>query len=90
MRLDYRSAPVAVREDLKEDAALERARQELLAALSPEASVDACAVVGAFNVVDRVADATGIPLEDNLVGMSVHRRADLELGRFASAASTPG
>ncbi len=72
-----------------DDAALERARQDLLAALSPEAFVDACAVVGAFNIVDRVADATGIPLDDNLVGMSADLRSDLDLGRFASAANTP-
>lgn len=72
-----------------DDARLARARGELLAALGPEAFVDACAVIGAFNVVDRVADATGIPLDDRLVQGSVDVRASLDLARFASSANTP-
>ena len=46
-----------------DDGALARARRALRAVLSGEAFVDTCAVVGAFNVVDRIADATGIPLD---------------------------
>lgn len=72
-----------------DDGALGRARRELLAALPPEAFVDTCAVIGAFNAVDRVADATGIPLDDALVGGSADVRAALGLSRFASAANTP-
>lgn len=67
-----------------------RARAELRAALSPGAFVDACAVIGAFNVVDRIADATGIPLDDMMVGVSAGIRAELDLGRFGSSANTPG
>lgn len=67
-----------------------RAREALLEALGPEAFVDACAVVGAFNVVDRIADATGIPLDDSLKGMTAEVRAELDLARFASSANTPG
>ena len=47
----------------EDEAALSRARTELLRALGPEGLVDAAAVVGLFNAIDRVADATGIPLE---------------------------
>ena len=68
----------------------QRTRAALRAALSPEAFVDACAVIGAFNVVDRVADATGIPLDASLAAMSGYVRRDLELARFASSANTPG
>jgi len=57
--------------------------------LSAEAFVDACAVVAAFNVVDRVADATGIPLDPMLQAMSADVRRELELARFGSAANTP-
>ena len=65
-------------------------RQALLAMLSPEAFVDVCAVIAAFNVVDRVADATGIPLDAMLRDMSGDVRAELALARFRSAANTPG
>jgi hypothetical protein len=52
--------------------------------------VDACAVVGAFNVVDRVADATGIPLDEMLRAMSADVPELLGLTRFRSAANTRG
>jgi hypothetical protein len=68
----------------------ERARGALRAALSPAAFVDACAVVGVFNVVDRIADATGIPLDGGMAALSRDVRRELDLGRFASAANSPG
>lgn len=74
----------------RDEEALVRARAALRAALGPEAFVDACAVIGAFNVVDRIADATGIPLDDGLVGISSDVRQELDLARFASSANTPG
>ena len=72
-----------------DDAALAAARQALRAALTPEAFVDACAVIGAFNVVDRIADSTGIPLDDAMAAMTADLRADLDLGRFRSSGNTP-
>src|SRR5438552_14693346 len=47
----------------EDDALLDRERRALCAVLSPEAFIDACALVAAFNVVDRIANATGIPLD---------------------------
>src|SRR5262249_15954848 len=44
--------------------ALDAARRSLLRTLGPAALVDAAAVAGLFNAIDRVADATGTPLED--------------------------
>lgn len=52
--------------------------------------VDTCAIIGAFNVVDRIADASGIPLDDMMMTMSGEVRAELGLGAFGSAANTPG
>jgi hypothetical protein len=70
-------------------AALRRERTALRAVLSPECFVDTCAVIAAFNVVDRIADAIGIPLDDMMAAMSGDVRQQLDLTRFASAANTP-
>jgi alkylhydroperoxidase family enzyme len=70
----------------REPASVERAR--LQAVLSPESFVDVAAVIGAFNVVDRIADATGIPLDPVMHAMSKEVRDQLGLERFASAANT--
>jgi hypothetical protein len=72
-----------------DDAMLVQERARLRSLLSPEAFVDACAVICAFNVVDRIADATGIPLDTPLLEMSTNVRRELNLTRFASAANTP-
>ena len=65
-------------------------RQRLRTVLSPEEFMDVCGVIAAFNVVDRVADATGIPLDPMLYAMSADVRQGLELARFRSAANTQG
>jgi len=70
--------------------AIRRERAALCAVLTAEAVADVCAVIGFFNVVDRVADATGIPLDEPLLLMSSEVRAELGLARYASAANTPG
>jgi hypothetical protein len=72
-----------------DDRRLQRERVALRAVLSDEAFVDTCATIGAFNVVDRIADATGIPLDDMMLTMSESVREELDLGRFGSAANTP-
>lgn len=71
-----------------DDGALERERHALRAVLGPAAFVDVCAVVGMFNVVDRIADATGIPLDAPLVAMSAEVRDELDLARFPSSANS--
>lgn len=73
-----------------DDARLAATRRTLRAVLSPEAFVDACAIVGAFNVVDRIADATGIPLDPMLAAMTGDVRQELGLAGFRSSANTPG
>ena len=63
-----------------------RARTVLLRTLGPEGLVDAAAVIGLFNAIDRVADATGIPLEAEKTKASADFRAALGLDRFAVGA----
>ena len=82
-RLLMRFAEAVLDED---EAALSRARTELLRALGPEGFVDAAAVVGLFNAIDRVADATGIPREAEKAQASADFRAALGLDRFAVGA----
>lgn len=48
----------------RKGAAIEATRKALEAGLGVEGVVDTAAVIAMFNVVDRVADATGIPIDD--------------------------
>jgi hypothetical protein len=70
----------------EDEGALTRAREALAAVLGPPGLVDASAVVGLFNAIDRVADATGIPLEPEKAAASADFRATLDLDRFSVAA----
>ena len=72
-----------------DDDTLARERRALRAVVDAEAFVDACALVAAFNVVDRVADATGIPLDPMLYAGSGDVREELGLARFGSSVNTP-
>ena len=51
--------------------------------------MDVAALIGAFNFVDRIADATGIPLDPMMRVMSAEIRDQLGLAGFASSANTP-
>ncbi len=64
-------------------------REYLRTVLSSEGFIDVASVIGSFNVVDRIADATGIPLDPSMREMSKEVRDALDLARFASAANTP-
>ena len=72
----------------EDDAALARARAEVLAKLGPEQLVDTVAVASNFERMVRIADATGIPLDGVLVTLSQDLRADLGLNRFGAAVNT--
>jgi hypothetical protein len=73
-----------------DEGALRRERAALREVLSDAAFVDTCATIGNFNIVDRIADATGIPLDDMMLTMSAQVREELDLARFGSSANTPG
>jgi hypothetical protein len=47
-----------------DEARLARARAAIVAAMGAAAIVDEAGIAGLFNAIDRVADATGTPLED--------------------------
>ena len=65
------------------DARLAELRETIRTKLGAEALVDAAAVCGLFNAIDRVADATGIPLEPDKAEESADYRAALGINRFA-------
>jgi len=66
----------------EDDATLSRSRAGLTTAFGAASLVDAAGVVGLFNAIDRVADATGIPLEAEKAEASADFRAALGLDRF--------
>jgi hypothetical protein len=68
-----------------DDDALRKAREALWTALGPAGLADAAGVVGLFNAIDRVADATGIPLEPEKAAATADFRATLDLDRFTIA-----
>lgn len=61
---------------------LARAREGISAALGPEAAVDAVAVASMFNAITRVADATGIPLDESTAARTGEMRAKLGIDAF--------
>jgi hypothetical protein len=62
---------------------LNEIRQELLDTIGPAGLVDAAGVVGLFNAIDRVADATGTPLEDWKASSTADFRAEIGIDSFA-------
>jgi hypothetical protein len=79
-------AEAALRRDPAE---LARARDALRAAAGAEAVVDAAGVIGNFERMTRIADATGIPLDAGPQLASEDFRKALGLETYASARNTP-
>ena len=65
-------------------ALLDQVRAEVLAEMGEAALIDAAAVAGLFNAIDRVADSCGIPLEDAKAEASEDIRADLGVNDYIS------
>ena len=63
------------------------ARDRLRAEVGEEASVDAAATLAIFNAVVRIADATGIPLEEAKAELSADIRDDLGLDDWSAVQS---
>ena len=66
-------------------AQLDAARRALADAVGGEGLVDAAGVAGLFNAIDRVADATGAPLEDWKLEETEDIRSEIGIGEFAAA-----
>lgn len=76
-----RFAEAAIGDDAAE---LATARTELADALGNEALVDASAIVATFNAIDRVADSTGIPIDEARVAVTEDLREQLGINAFPS------
>lgn len=67
---------------------LERTRREILDQLGPEELVDAAALVAHYEKMDRIADATGLPLDAPMQVLGGELRNSLGIGKFTSAQNT--
>jgi alkylhydroperoxidase family enzyme len=65
-------------------AALDKARAVLRAVVGDAGLVDAVGVAATFNAIDRIADATGIPLEEAKAAVSAGFRTDLGIDSYAA------
>lgn len=65
-------------------ARLDAARAAVIEAMGGEALADAAGVAALFNAIDRVADSTGIPLEDDKAAMTEGMRAQLGIDDFGA------
>ena len=70
-----------------DDARLTTARGQLLQTMGAAALVDAAGVVATFDAIDRVADATGTPVEEAQLESAAEIRGELGIDRFPSATS---
>ena len=68
-----------------DEKALANRRKQLAEEIGDEGLVDAVAVVAIFNYYDRVADATGIPLDEMLDSTTEEIRSSLGINDFKSA-----
>ena len=74
----------------RDAAGLNHARQSLREAAGDEVLVDAAGVAANFQRMVRIADATGIPVDNMEAELGQSVRAELELERFVSARNSLG
>jgi hypothetical protein len=67
------------------EAELAAARTAVADAMGAAALSDTAAVAALFNAIDRVADATGIPLEDEKAAATADFRSAIGIDDFAAA-----
>ena len=73
----------------RDEALLDQARADLLAEAGAEVLVDAAGVAANFQRMVRIADSTGIPLDDLSAAISHKVVKQLDLTRFATSRNTP-
>ena len=64
---------------------LDTTRQAIFDALGPDGMVDTAAVIGNFQRMTRIADATGIPIDEGTMRFSADIQEMLALGKMPSA-----
>jgi DNA-binding phage protein len=72
----------------RNEEAMARLRTEVADKMGADAVVDACGVIANFQRMVRIADGTGIPLDDMMMSMSSDIRPQLGLDEFEGAANT--
>jgi hypothetical protein len=70
-------------------AAIATARDRVEGAVGTEGMVDAAGVVANFQRMVRIADGTGIPLDDAVAMITADERGRLGINDFSSAKNTP-
>ena len=73
----------------RDEAALAQAREALLDAAGSDVLVDAAGVAANFQRMVRIADATGIPVDERMNALSGGIQKELDLRRFHSSQNTP-
>ena len=68
----------------RDAASAAQARALLVASMGHAAMIDAAAVLGGFDGITKVADATGIPLEQGKADASAEWRESLGIDRFVT------
>lgn len=67
-----------------DEIALASIRSEILEILGPAALVDTAAIVSTFNAIDRIADSTGIPIDEVRLAPTADLRDQLGINDFPS------
>ena len=68
----------------RDSTAASAARIALIAAIGRPAMLDTAAVIGGFDGITKIADATGIPLEPGKAAESADWRTSLGIDRFGA------
>ena len=67
---------------------IDATRTTLAAVIGDAAAIEAAAIIAIFNGLVRVADGTGIRLDDGVFAASVAERETLRINRFTGAANS--
>ncbi len=70
------------------DRDIEDARRRLAQVIGEAGALEAAAIIAAFNGLVRVADGTGIELDEGVFAASAHDREMLGINRYAGAANS--
>ena len=67
---------------------IEETRRALAASIGDQGAIEAAAIIAIFNGLVRVADGTGIQLDDGVFNASVTERESLHINHFAGAVNS--